>query len=60
MFHLVSFRGSRRTQVIPRFGGVLQECVDFTWREFVRVINIYTSQEMIMTGMVQDVWFSGR
>ena len=22
----------RRTQYIPRFGGNLQECVDFTWR----------------------------
>jgi hypothetical protein len=22
----------RRTQYIPRFGGVLQVCVDFTWR----------------------------
>jgi len=32
MSHLVSYYWFRRTQYIPRFGGVLQECGDFTWR----------------------------
>ena len=32
MSHLVSYKWFRRTQYIPRFGGVLQECGDFTWR----------------------------
>ena len=32
MFHLVPYWCIRRTQYIPRFGGVLQECGDFTWR----------------------------
>ena len=32
MFHFVSYKWICRTQYIPRFGGVLQECGDFTWR----------------------------
>jgi hypothetical protein len=32
MFHKGSYWWFRRTQYIPRFGGVLQECGDFTWR----------------------------
>ena len=32
MFHKVSKKWIRRTQYIPRFGGVLQEGGDFTWR----------------------------
>jgi len=32
MFHLVSYKWFRRTQYIPRFGGVLQEGGDFTRR----------------------------
>ena len=32
MFHLGSYWCIMRTQYIPRFGGVLQECRDFTWR----------------------------
>ena len=32
MSHKVSYKWIRKTQVIPRFGGVLQECGDFTWR----------------------------
>ena len=32
MSHKVSYKWFRRTIHIPRFGGVLQECWDFTWR----------------------------
>jgi len=44
MFHLGSYWWFRRTQYIPRFGGILQERGDFTWRvsdceELVGVTN---------------------
>ena len=32
MSHNVSYYWFGRTQYIPRFGGNLQECGDFTWR----------------------------
>ena len=32
MSQKVSYKCFRRTQYIPRFGGNLQECGDFTWR----------------------------
>ena len=32
MSHNVSYYWFGRTQYIPRFGGVLQECGYFTWR----------------------------
>ena len=32
MFHLVSYKWFSRTQYIPRFGGVLQERGEITWR----------------------------
>jgi len=31
-FTWFSYWQIRRTQYIPQFGGVLQECGDFTWR----------------------------
>ena len=32
MSHLVPYWWFKRTQYIPQFGDVLQECGDFTWR----------------------------
>ena len=37
--------------------GVFYKEVGRLWREYVRVINIYTSQEMIMRGGVRCMFF---
>jgi hypothetical protein len=49
MSHLVSYKWIRRTQYIPRFGGVLQGSGDFTWivTDCEELSGGY-SQEMIM------------
>ena len=47
MFHLVSYKWFRRTQYIPRFGGVLQEGGDFTWRvsDCEELVGLLTGDE---------------
>ncbi len=40
MSHLVSDKWFWKTQVIPRFGGNLQECGDFTWKDSVRLESL--------------------
>ena len=47
MFHLVSYKWFRRTQYIPRFGGVLQEGGDFTWRVSDCEELVGATQEML-------------
>ena len=57
MFHLVSYKWIRKTQVIPELG-VDYNVWGFTWTEFVRVINNYNSQEMIIEdGVRRFKWY---
>ena len=46
----------KRTSNVTSIGLFYKE-VGRLWREYVRVINIYTSQEMIMRGGVRCMFF---
>jgi len=52
---LVSDKWFRRTQYIPRFGGVLQESGDFTWRVSDReeLSGVYSQEMMGLDSLIR-------